>query len=295
MKTTKPTGDAEMPDYVYEAHEIEDEINDKAGTRDLDDDDLVDEVIEVSSDNEIENVKPVPKKTVVKKEPGKFVARRPTADRLPSRSSRTPRLANDLLSNLSRTFDPATQAANSEERTTRAFQANQLFSLAAQVREQQSVIESLRTRLAESDRDRNAAERRADKAEMLYMVSNTKVQHESGRRWASSPAPNRTPGRPVRQDVFYSDGGRATRWLGPDDDEPLYPDSPGTRVISRYTPEPSQPDNSHKAGPSTSAGSFALTLTPSRRADHTAGLSLVISAGNTNTVNNPPGSPHSPT
>ena len=61
-----------MPDYVYEAHEIEDKINDKAGTRDLDDDDLVDEVIEVSSDNEIENVKPVPKKTVVKKEPGKF-------------------------------------------------------------------------------------------------------------------------------------------------------------------------------------------------------------------------------
>jgi hypothetical protein len=41
-----------MPDYINKAQAIEDEINNKAGTQDLDDDELIDEVIEVSSDNE---------------------------------------------------------------------------------------------------------------------------------------------------------------------------------------------------------------------------------------------------
>jgi hypothetical protein len=42
VKTTKPTGDAECPPQVERAHEIEDLINEKVSTRDLDDAEIVD-------------------------------------------------------------------------------------------------------------------------------------------------------------------------------------------------------------------------------------------------------------
>ncbi|KAG1899162.1 uncharacterized protein F5891DRAFT_914838, partial [Suillus fuscotomentosus] len=40
--TTKPTGDAECPPYIECAHEINDCMNEKAGTWDLDDDEFAD-------------------------------------------------------------------------------------------------------------------------------------------------------------------------------------------------------------------------------------------------------------
>ena len=55
VKTTKPTGDGECPSYIERAHEIEYLMNDKAGSRDLDDEEIVDtpeEAILVSSDDE---------------------------------------------------------------------------------------------------------------------------------------------------------------------------------------------------------------------------------------------------
>ncbi|KAF9070926.1 hypothetical protein BDP27DRAFT_1419450 [Rhodocollybia butyracea] len=60
VKTTKPTGDAELPPHIEAALEIEEMINEKAGTRDLDDDDL-DEGNELmyDSDSEKENEPPV--------------------------------------------------------------------------------------------------------------------------------------------------------------------------------------------------------------------------------------------
>lgn len=44
LRKKKPTGDAECPEEIEEAHEIEDMINEKVGTRDLDDDELAGEV-----------------------------------------------------------------------------------------------------------------------------------------------------------------------------------------------------------------------------------------------------------
>ncbi|KDR69193.1 hypothetical protein GALMADRAFT_215218 [Galerina marginata CBS 339.88] len=258
VKTTKPTGDAEMPDYVQQAHEIEDAINEKAGTRDLDDDDIADDVIEPSSDEEdAPAIAPPPKKLFLKKpvdgsDKGPVV-RRATSDRItqsashlsrPSRNSGT-----DFLTNISAALDPSMQTARQEERTARTFQASQMFSMSAQLRESQSLVESLRTRLAEADRERNAAERRADRAEVLSMISGTPAQQMppplAPPRWSNFPAPTRTPTRAVRHDVFYSDGGRNVRWVAPDDPEPLYPDSPGTRVFARYTPEHPATFSSH--------------------------------------------------
>ncbi|KAF8202100.1 hypothetical protein BJ912DRAFT_1109652 [Pholiota molesta] len=52
VRATKPTGDADMPEYVYQAHEIKDAINKKAGTHDVDDDDITGEVANTSSDDD---------------------------------------------------------------------------------------------------------------------------------------------------------------------------------------------------------------------------------------------------
>ncbi|KAF8833315.1 hypothetical protein BDN67DRAFT_889164, partial [Paxillus ammoniavirescens] len=42
VKTTKPTGDGECPEEVMHAHHIDNLINERAGTRDLDDSDFDD-------------------------------------------------------------------------------------------------------------------------------------------------------------------------------------------------------------------------------------------------------------
>lgn len=239
-----------MPEYVYQAHEIEDAINEKAGTRDLNDDDIADEVVDVPSsddDNDDAPAKPppsVPKKPNVHVKKEQLlddtgpIARRAASDRITQ--SRQPRNAGaNLLSTLSEALDPSVQAARQEERAARTFQTSQIFSVTAQLHESQNLVESLRTRLAESDRERNAAERRADKAEMLAMLSESRAPqiplHPP--RWANAPSSTRTPSRPVRHDVFYTGGGQGVRWVGPDDSPQLYPDSPGTRIFARYTPE----------------------------------------------------------
>ncbi len=47
MRTPKPTGDAECPPEIERAHIIEELMNEKAGTRDLNDSDEEEEVIEL--------------------------------------------------------------------------------------------------------------------------------------------------------------------------------------------------------------------------------------------------------
>ena len=143
-----------MPEYVYQAHEIEDAMNEKAGTRDLDDDDIADEVVEISSDDDDEDDEPPKPPPSSKKASGPIkkesndnsgpVARRATSDRIAQpRQSRN--AGANLLATLSGALDPATQAARQEERAARTFQTSQLFSVSAQLREAQNLVESLRT------------------------------------------------------------------------------------------------------------------------------------------------------
>ena len=114
-----------MPEYVYQAHEIEDAINEKAGMRDLDDDDIADNVVNVSSDDDNDDTAPKPAPPVTKKStvPAKKeqllensgpIARRAASDRITQ--PRQPRNASsNLLSTLSEALDPSAQAARQEE------------------------------------------------------------------------------------------------------------------------------------------------------------------------------------
>lgn len=127
---------------------------------------------------------PGTKKPVVKIEPGTLgptfgpLARRATSDRLPTpsaRSGRNPRsTAHELLSHISTSLDPSTQLSRSEDRFACTLQTTQLFTLSNQLRDSRTTIENLRNRLQEANRERHAAERRADRAEFVNMLLETR-------------------------------------------------------------------------------------------------------------------------
>jgi len=81
VKTSKLTGDAECPPDIQRAHEIEKLMNEKAGSPDLDDGDIVDasDAIIITSNNKDD--KPVDTKVKVKKTRGP-IAQHPPTDRV---------------------------------------------------------------------------------------------------------------------------------------------------------------------------------------------------------------------
>jgi len=304
-------------------------MDNKGGSRAVDDEDIADgdvnDAITIASSDEDKPPPRLQKNTLVKKEPGSVhpVARRPPSDRLQpaSRTHRASRSSGqDILTNISSALDPAAHAARGEDRAARSLQSTQIFTLTTQLRDTQTIVEALRNRLAESDRERNAAERRADRAEMMGMLSGSRGHRDHGHRDHSrrdrshrdrshrDRSPHRH-NRTQRQDVYYADGGRATRWVGSGDSD-AFPtnDSPGTRRYNDLyaspvhpsasmqripsTPRPVspfrfpdifEPSSRHHAPPSrirtrrhAPSSDFEVTVTPSR-AERNAGVSFTIS------------------
>lgn len=280
-KTKKPTGDAEIPDHVLQAWEIEDAMNEKAGTRDIDDEDLVDNVIEVSDEDSDDEKEPTPapkKQTGIKAEAGatRAIARRAPTNTFTAGTTRGSRSrgADSLLSNLTSALDPDTQAARAEERSARGLQATQIMALSSQLREAQNLVENLRFQLSDAERRCSSAERRADKLEMMAMIQGSQPRY----RTPAAREPH-TPSRSVRQDTHYPDGGHSVQWVHPDDTPPARHLTPGTRVLGPQaglfafaSPGSSQSQSLASASssiippPSSSSasGSFIMTLTPSR-------------------------------
>jgi hypothetical protein len=154
-------------------------MNDKAGTVDLDDDDIVDDgVIEISSDDDEFPATPVPLsskavKVKIEKADDGPVARRPVQGGRPIKNRfQSKNDANNLFKTLSTALDPSAQLARSNERSAQSLQMAQIISLSSQLRDAQNVIESLRNRLADIEHERSVAERRADRSEMLLLVNN---------------------------------------------------------------------------------------------------------------------------
>lgn len=225
-------------------------MNDKAGSRDLDDEDIVDVsdgVVVISDDDE--GAKTVDKKVKVEKGLAQGpVARRPPTDRITARSSAR-NTSQDLLATISHALDPDAWWARNEEHSVNALQTSQIFTLTSQLREAQRVADDLRNQLMEVDHQRNAAERRADRAELLEMMTGRHgaqvvsrkeispgVAPRTGQMTRHAQANSRKPRR--RQEITYADGGKSIRWIGGSDDDPDevqgFNDSPGTRRITIY-------------------------------------------------------------
>lgn len=270
VKTTKPTGDAEVPPHVERAHEIDYLMNEKAGSRDLDDEDIVDagpEVIEVSDADEKgmiprqDDVKPV-----VKAEHTGPVARRPAANRISTDSSRTANRnhSRDLLANISQVLDPSARRARADDNSINTLQTGQIFSLSGQLRESQRQLEALRNQLYEAERRCHESERRADRAELMKIITETRGHQNSlspgrspRRRDSDSRNSRRRNRRSRRVELYYADGGRSTQYVRSSDDEAQLlgdKDSPGTRRYvfdaDEATSPTSQPSSSMQASSS---------------------------------------------
>ncbi|KAJ6524103.1 hypothetical protein DFH09DRAFT_1096258 [Mycena vulgaris] len=218
LKTKKPTGDASCPPEIKCAHRIEDQINQRAGARDLNDSDLDGAVDggDSSDDGSIE----------VLDEPNKIHTA--VAHRAPTPPLRwNPRInVPELVSTLSKAFDPATQKLRDDERAQRSFQNTHILTLCQQIRDQNTVIESLRTQLSAAQSHAHEVERVRDRAELMNQFHNNGFPGPAPkppRRSRRSAYPDlvRVNGK-VHCEVVYPDGGRCTYWLtddGSSDDE----------------------------------------------------------------------------
>ncbi|KAH7930087.1 hypothetical protein BV22DRAFT_1125242 [Leucogyrophana mollusca] len=240
VRTTKPTGDAECPPHIDRAHQIEDWINEKAGARDLDDDDIIDAddgVIVVTSDEEgpcVTSSRPIRPATSstkataarVKTEPAEAgpIARR-ASDRLGTpvaRTQRAPRTGGlDLLNTIANSLDPRVQTSRDEERSARSMHTTQFLSLSNQLRDAQHTINDLRDQLLRVERDRSDAERRADRAEMQREMMQMAQGHGMQRQT-------------VRRETRYRDGGASTVWISPSDEEDNAPYTFDDEIISQH-------------------------------------------------------------
>ncbi|KAJ6595847.1 hypothetical protein DFH09DRAFT_1072765 [Mycena vulgaris] len=215
LKTKKPTGDASCPPEIKCAHRIEDQINQRAGTRGLNDSDLDGAVDggDSSDDGSIE----------ILDEPNKMLAHRAPTPPL----RRNPRMnAPELVSTLSKAFDPATQKLRDSEQAQRSFQNTHILTLSQQIRDQNTVIESLQTQLSTAQSHAHEVERAHDCAELMNQFHNNGFPGPAPKPRCCShrsayPDLVRVNGK-VRCEEVYPDGGRCTYWLtdnGSSDDE----------------------------------------------------------------------------
>lgn len=220
-------------------------MDDKVGTRDLDNNELIDanddaddadntdnnddDPISISSDDDKDETpptKPSLKKGLVKQEPGLAsqgpVARRAASGCLTTPIRPTPRTSRvaplEFLNTITRSLDPRVQAARDEEWTARSLQTTQLFSLTSQLRDSQATLEDLRNRLS-------TAERRADHAKLELRVERMTRGHPHDRspvgRSGHSPT-HRHHDRCVRHETRYRSGGGSVTWVTPSDKEEEY-------------------------------------------------------------------------
>ncbi|KAG6863954.1 hypothetical protein C0991_001600 [Blastosporella zonata] len=317
VKTTKPTGDAYCPPQVERAQKIEFLMNKKAGTRDLDDSEIVDayedNIIEISSneedadDNEtLAPCKKASKKPIIKTEPGSVpkplgpIARRAAMNRLTVSTALSHPLrrgAHDLLATLSSALDPSFQVARDDEHASRSLHTTQLFTMSQQLRDAQATIESLCSHLLEADQEQQAAERRLDRAELKAMMSAGCFQD------AHSPYCHHTQycvdspqAKPCywREDTVHLDGNQITRWRGNSDEDTneflsrgVLTPSPTARTAHTTfkwdddNPAPSPPSiqpSRHCSPPTFYAGSSSTIVgTPHKHLDQTSSGLVVVS------------------
>jgi len=109
----KLTDDAECPPHIWHAHEINDLMNNKAGSCDLNDEDIVDDALELSDDEDSKKLLAqrlalaLTKEAVKTEKPGRPIACCLPMDHLPTTAShsRQRNMSQDLLANLSDVSD----------------------------------------------------------------------------------------------------------------------------------------------------------------------------------------------
>ncbi|KAG1765103.1 hypothetical protein EDD22DRAFT_732352, partial [Suillus occidentalis] len=198
VKTTKPTGDGVCPPDVTRAHQIDALINERAGTRDLNDADFDDN----HDDNDSRSVSSDPD------EPQHVAVTKATRTEAPvPRRNTRGAVATELLTRLSGAFDPATQRARDNERADRSLANTQLMTQAQQLRDAQNRIDTLHAQLFDLRSKLYDSQRACDKAELRVEMLQSQISG-SHRKLRSPP-----PKRKSLMHEHYPDGGQSIRWL----------------------------------------------------------------------------------
>jgi hypothetical protein len=170
-------GNTNMPPHIKRAHAIDNLMNEKAGSCDLDDEDIIDvepKIIEVSDSDEkgaasgCDSVK-----LAVKAKHTGPVAHCPAANypSVDSSHTHTCNHSQNLLNNLSQVLDPSVQCAYADKNSVNMLQTGQIFSLSGQLQESQQQLEGLQNWLIGAEHCCNKAEHRADHADLMEMIT----------------------------------------------------------------------------------------------------------------------------
>ena len=177
IKNGKPTGSAECPPHIERAFEIDDLINERAGTRDVNDSELdepmPDEVtaghdaIEISSDEEPERV----------------VATVKRVDQ--SEHAKKPRVSGiGLIQQIVKSLDPSAQLQRDTTRAEHNLSTVQIITLSQQLRDAHQAVHGLRTDIARLYSRLHAAEAARDRAELkLELIGDRSTRSSRKRKW----------------------------------------------------------------------------------------------------------------
>ncbi|EDR09762.1 uncharacterized protein LACBIDRAFT_325546 [Laccaria bicolor S238N-H82] len=146
IKPGKPTGSGKRPETVTKALKIEQMINERAGTRDLNDSDF-------DNTGEVEIV-------------GGPVTNDSTLHAVTPRRMHTSAPTLELVQTLSKAFDLATQQSHKEDRASRSMQTTQFLTISQQLRDANATIESLRNEVSRLCNRFHDAEQARDCAEL---------------------------------------------------------------------------------------------------------------------------------
>ncbi|KAJ7437212.1 hypothetical protein B0H11DRAFT_2255560 [Mycena galericulata] len=214
LKAKKPTGSASCPPEVKRAHEREDLINERVGTRDLSDSEFDDNSDAASSDDDVEVL-----------EHGATSVRTAVARRAPTPPLRRNARATgaDLANKLAHALDPDVQKARDDSRAQRTFENTQILTLTQQLRDAQAVTEGLRSQLTILQNHVHDLERARDRAEMRLEVlqmsnSGDGTRGRSRRRNRALRSHKRDTGiqrvgKKIRCETLYPEGGAMTYWV----------------------------------------------------------------------------------
>lgn len=187
-------------------------INEKAGTRNINDSEFEDDNVGQGSSCGEES----------KPRDSKIHTAIATSDRSEVPQARRPRVSQttELVGKIAQALDPEAQRVRDEERANRSFQNTQVFTLSANLRDAQARIETLRSELNDT-RDRlHKVERIRDRLDMELnferrMSAMSGVKREalhSPQSHKNFPDLVRVRGK-VRHDEYFPEGGQRTTWI----------------------------------------------------------------------------------
>ncbi|TFK50297.1 hypothetical protein OE88DRAFT_1726238 [Heliocybe sulcata] len=192
VKHRKPTGSATVPDYITKAWLISEAINERAGLLEVEDtarfQDSGDEdnVIDISSDKDLEEVREIPPPITSKTVAKGYCVNPPAPPPLGAKGRTRAAATSDALTSITSIFSPDAQARREDARFMNTFQMSQLSSIQQELRDTRARIDILHDRL-------NSETRRADRAEselavLKVVMQGTGSRYGHGRQCSRSPA-----------------------------------------------------------------------------------------------------------